>query len=489
MEKILTQKKPFFEENTPYLTNSIHGFLPPRDRDFLYPLSTKGTALPTETQDNRDSRDEAALPTEFMEAGASEEKGDVLSRRRILSQGLRAYLQHQEDAWNWSKNARPEQKIPPGDWRIWLILAGRGFGKTRTGAETIRQWVAEKRYRRICLLGDHGDDVRKVMIEGESGLVSRCPPREGVLYEPSKQQLTWPCGALATGYSASAPQQLRGPQFDAAWIDELAKFERGQEAWDQLMMGLRLGPNPRVIITTTPRPSPLLKELLNRSDVFVTRGTTWDNEKNLPKSYIQMLKHRYAGTTLGAQELDGLVLENSHHGLWKPHMIVHEKPPEHLVRIVVAIDPAVSSHENSAETGIIVAGCDEAGKGYVLEDCSGRYSSTQWIHKAVEAYERHKADRIIAEVNNGGDLVQHLLYSLFPHVPYQAVYATRSKHLRAEPVAALYEQKRILHGDYFQELEQQMLQEKRPLSDRMDALVWALNALFFNPPAPKILIL
>ena len=407
---------------------------------------------------------------------------------QILSDRLKNYKAHQMDPFQWSKWARENQKIPPGQWHVWLILAGRGFGKTRTGAETVRQWVQKHSYRRICLLGHSRDEVRKVMIEGESGLLAVSPPQEGLIYEPSKGQLTWPCGAVALGYSAHAPQQLRGPQFDAAWIDELAKFEYDQQTWDQLMMGLRLGPNPRVVITTTPRPTPLIKQLLDRKDVVVTRGTTWDNASNLPKSYVDMLQHRYSGTALGAQELDGLVLDDQGQGVWKRSMILHDKKPESLTRIVVAIDPAVSEQRNKAETGIIVAGMDAKGMGYVLEDCSGYFSATEWVQTAVSAYEKHRADRIIAEINNGGDMVKHLLHSVFPNIPYQSVYATRSKRARAEPIAALYEQKRILHCGYFHELEQQMITPSTPLSDRMDALVWALHGLFFSNPSPARIV-
>lgn len=413
-----------------------------------------------------------------------------MNHYKILSHRLKHYRARQNDPFQWSKWARPEQTVPPGQWRIWLILAGRGFGKTRTGAETIRQWVKEKSCRRICLLGHNSDEVRKVMIEGNSGLLAVSALSENVTYQPSKRQLTWPCGAIALGYSAHSPQQLRGPQFDAAWIDELAKFEHDQQAWDQLMMGLRLGSNPRVIITTTPRPTPLIKQLLQRNDVFVTRGTTWDNASNLPKTYLEILSNRYRGTALGAQELDGLVLEDQGQGLWKSNMIVHQKQPESLQRIVVAIDPAVSEKHNKAETGIIVAGMDDKGMGYILADYSGHFSATEWIKKAVSAYETHRADRIIAEINNGGDMVQHLLHSLFPNVPYQSVYATRSKRARAEPIAALYEQKRIVHCGYFHELEQQMLSCSGPLSDRMDALVWAVYSLFFsNQSTPRIMII
>ena len=409
---------------------------------------------------------------------------------KILSSRLKRYTSAKNREFDWDAHARDDQKVPKGPWRIWLILAGRGFGKTRTGAETIRKWVREKSCRRICLLGNNMDEVRKVMIEGNSGLLAVSSPEEKVAYEPSKRQLTWPCGAMAVGYSAHSPQRLRGPQFDAAWIDELAKFEYDQQAWDQLMMALRLGSNPRVIITTTPRPTPLIKQLLERNDVFVTRGTTWDNASNLPKAYLEMLNDRYTGTAFAAQELQGLVMENQEKGLWKRDMIVHQNKPKSLVRIVVAIDPAVSEQHNKAETGIVVAGMDDQGMGYVLDDCSGRFSATEWIKTAVSAYENHRADRIIAEINNGGDMVQHLLHSLFPNVPYQSVYATRSKRARAEPIAALYEQKRIVHCGHFHQLEEQMLAASSPLSDRMDALVWALYSLFFsNQATPRIMVI
>ncbi len=413
-----------------------------------------------------------------------------MNNYKILSHRLKRYTSAKKHGFDWDAHAREGQKVPKGPWRIWLILAGRGFGKTRTGAETIRKWVQEKSCRRICLLGNNMDEVRKVMIEGNSGLLAVSAPEEKVVYEPSKRQLTWPCGAMALGYSAHSPQCLRGPQFDAAWIDELAKFEYDQQAWDQLMMALRLGSNPRVIITTTPRPTPLIKQLLERNDVCVTRGTTWDNASNLPKPYLEMLNHRYAGTAFAAQELQGLVIENQGQGLWKRDMIVHQNTPKSFRRIIVAIDPAVSEQHDRAETGIVVAGMDDQGMGYVLDDCSGRFSATQWIKRAVSAYEHHGADRIIAEINNGGDMVQHLLHSFFPNVPYQSVYATRSKRARAEPIAALYEQKRVVHCGYFHELEEQMLSPSGTLSDRKDALVWALYSLFFsNQSTPRIMVI
>lgn len=389
--------------------------------------------------------------------------------------------------FDWMHQARPEQLPPPGSWKIWLILAGRGFGKTRIGAETVRQWVHQKAYRRICLLGDHHDDVRQVMIQGASGLMAVSPPWEKVLYEPSLRQVRWPCGAVAIGYSASTPQQLRGPQFDAAWIDELAKFEKGTLAWDQLMMGLRLGKHPRVVITTTPRPSPLLTHIMSLPDVVITRGSTWDNAANLSHSFIDTMKQRYQDTRLGCQELEGLILPNHGQGLWTQDLISYAPPPVSLQRTVVAVDPAASTHSHSAETGIIVAGCDHQGIAYILEDGSGVYSPSQWAEKVTQLYYQHRADRVIAEVNQGGDMVRHILQSYDATIPLHTVHATRGKRLRAEPVVALYEQKRVLHRHYFHELETQMKGTHETSGgtkrfDRLDALVWALHALFFHRP-------
>jgi phage terminase large subunit-like protein len=391
--------------------------------------------------------------------------------------------------YDWHRQARPSQKLPSGDWKIWLILAGRGFGKTRTGAETVRYWATQKIYKRICLLGCHFDDVRRVMIEGESGLLSVSPQWENIQYEPSRRQISWPNGAVASAYSAASYAQLRGPQFDAVWIDELAKFPSPQEAWDQLMMGLRIGKNPRVIITTTPRPLPLIKKIMERQDVIVTQGTTFENQSNLAQNYIQEMRKSYEGTRLGAQELEGHVLQEDESGLWKTKMIHYCTSVPQLIRVIVAIDPAVTHGEKSDETGMIVAGIDAQGLGYILEDLSGRFSPSQWIHNAVDAYHRHNADRIIAEVNNGGDMVQQLLHSLHPHIPYQKVLATRSKMVRAEPISALYEQGKIFHSRYMPQLEDQMIRPQAYKSpDRLDALVWALTTLFFIPTsgAPKI---
>jgi phage terminase large subunit-like protein len=400
--------------------------------------------------------------------------------RRLVELHQKEHLRR----FDWSIQARPEQRLPEGDWKIWIILAGRGFGKTRTGAETVRQWVQQKTYQRICLLGDHHDDVRQVMIEGASGLMSVSPPWEGVQYEPSLRHVKWPCGAVAVGYSAHTPQQLRGPQFDAAWVDELAKFDKGSTAWDQLMMGLRLGTHPRVIITTTPKASPLLSQVLSLPDVIVTRGTTWDNADNLSNSFLDTMKRQYHNTRLGTQELEGQILQDLGGGLWSQDLITYGPPPTDLHRMVIAIDPAASTHATSAETGIIVAGCDRNGMGYVLEDGSGLYSPAQWAEKTAQLFYRYQADRVIAEINHGGDMVRHVLHSHDPQIPLETVHATRGKHLRAEPIVALYEQRRIRHQGYFHDLESQMTGVGSPgsakRSDRLDALVWALYALFFH---------
>lgn len=388
--------------------------------------------------------------------------------------------------YDWCLQAREKQRLPPGDWRIWLILAGRAFGKTRTGAETIRLWVTQKLCRRICLLGKTFDDVRKTMIEGESGLLSVFPPEEIPEYRPSLRQLVWPNGAIATGYSADVPNQLRGPQFDGAWIDELCKFSYPEDVWDQLMFCLRLGMKiPRIIITTTPRPIDLLDRIMKRDDVVVTHGTSFENAAHLAPKFLEELRTRYAGTRMGLQEIEGKILKQIEGALWKEEWLLRVDPVEvpELQRIVVAIDPAVTSHDKSDETGIVVAGIDKNGRAYVLQDLSGTFSSTAWIHCAVRAFEMHGADRVVAEVNNGGELVEQLLHTLYPEIPYKPVRATRGKLLRAEPVAALYEQGRVFHAASMPKLESQMLgYTAYSLSspDRLDALVWALSELLLD---------
>lgn len=408
----------------------------------------------------------------------------LLKRLSTTLQKEKSRRNQERAVYNWLQNARPSQLPPMGNWRIWLILAGRGFGKTRTGAETLRHWIKQGLCRRIALIGETEVETRQVMVEGPSGILSIHPPRERPTYEPSKRQLFWPNGAIANCYSAEAYEQLRGPQFDGAWVDELAKFRNAQEVWDQLMFGLRLGKLPRAIVTTTPRPIALLKKLLTDLDVSVTKGSTFENVKNLAKPFLSYIRRHYETQWLGRQELYADIIEERQGSLWTPTLLEQAKNAYQdtpLKRLIVAIDPAVSHGEQSDETGIIVAGLTTQGIGVILEDLSLKGPATQWISKAIEAYHRWKADRIVAEVNMGGELVEQLLRTHDPSVSYKAVRATRGKSLRAEPIAALYEQGKIWHAGCFPKLEDQLCEyvpgktSKSP--DRLDALVWALTDL------------
>jgi len=398
--------------------------------------------------------------------------------------------------FDWRFWARPQQLPPSGDWTTWLVLAGRGFGKTRCGAEWVRAMVCGKTplnaggHRRVALVAETAADARDIMVEGESGLLAVHPPAFRPVYEPSKRRLTWPNGARAVLYNAVEPDQLRGPQHDLAWADELAKWRHAQAAWDQLQFGLRLGARPRQCVTTTPRPLALLKTMMADPDTVVTRGSSYDNKINLAPAFIARIVRRYEGTRLGRQELNGEILEQTPGALWNRitiDLLRRTKAPE-LVRIVVAVDPAAGSGEQNDETGIIVAGLGADGHGYVLEDLSLRASPHGWGHAAVSAYWRWSADRIIGEVNNGGDMIEHVLRTIDPSVSYKAV--------RAEPVAALDEQGRVHHCGSFRELEDQMCAMTADFDraaagfspDRVDARVWALSELMLGGPAgePRI---
>jgi phage terminase large subunit-like protein len=394
--------------------------------------------------------------------------------------------------YEWSYRARQGQLPPPGDWRVWLLLAGRGFGKTRTGAEFVRARIGAGTARRVALVAPTAADARDVMVEGESGLLAIAPPWDRPLYEPSKRRLTWPNGAIATLFSADEPERLRGPQHDLAWCDELAAW-RYPEAWDMLMFGLRLGSDPRAVVTTTPRPTKLIRSLLADPKVVATHGRTAENRAHLAPAFLEQIVKRYEGTRLGRQELDAEILEDMPGALWQRGMIEAARMtarPE-FTRVVVAIDPAASSTEHADETGIVVAGRDASGHGYVLGDASGRYAPAEWARAAITAYAAHAADRIIAEVNNGGEMVEATLRMIDPNVPFSAVRAARGKAARAEPVAALYEQGRVHHIGAFAQLEDQMCAftaglERRAAGyspDRVDALVWALTELLVAPRA------
>jgi phage terminase large subunit-like protein len=366
------------------------------------------------------------------------------------------------------------------------LLAGRGFGKTRTGAELVRAKVASGRAGRIALVAPTAADARDVIVEGESGLLAIAPPGNRPLYEPSKRRVTWNNGAIATTYSADEPERLRGPQHDFAWCDELAAW-RYPEAWDMLMFGLRLGLDPRAIVTTTPRPTKPIRALIADPKVVVSRGTTAENRANLAPAFLDQIVRRYQGTRLGRQELDAEILDDMPGGLWRRETIEATRMnalPE-LSRVVVAIDPAVSASEKADETGIVAVGRDGNGHGYVLADASGRYAPAQWARLAIAVYSTHQADRIVAEINNGGEMVESTLRMIDPNVPFSAVRAARGKVARAEPVAALYEQGRIHHIGAFPLLEDQMCAFTSDFDrnaagyspDRVDALVWAVTEL------------
>lgn len=384
--------------------------------------------------------------------------------------------------YDWTFWARTKQIAPAAAWQIWLILAGRGWGKTRTGAEYILQRIRNGA-RWIALVGATAADVRDVMIEGESGLLACSPPWDVPIYEPSKRRLTWKNGARATAFSAEEPKRLRGPQHDTAWADELAAW-RYMEAWDMLMFGLRLGNDPQVVVTTTPKPIPLIKELLLAPDVVITDGNTYENKSNLSPKFLSRIVRKYEGTRLGVQELYAKILDDTPGALWKRDRIEElrvKKFPE-LTRIVVAIDPPKSSAEGASEAGIVVAGVGVNGHGYVLDDVSLQATPSQWAKQAIAAYHKYKADRIIGESNAGGDMVEHTVRVEDKAVPFKLVHASRGKQTRAEPISAFYEKGEVHHVGMFGALEDQMCTwvpgDDSP--DRMDALVWALTELMLD---------
>jgi phage terminase large subunit-like protein len=385
--------------------------------------------------------------------------------------------------YNWDFWSRPSQKIPPGDdWRFWLVRAGRGFGKTRVGAETVRVWIRTNPI--IHLIGPTATSARDVMIEGESGVLAICPPSERPEYIKTSGQLRWPNGAKCLVFSADEPERLRGPQCFKLWADELASW-RYAEAWDMAMFGLRLGMNPQAIVSSTPKPVRTVKELIKNAATFETRGTTYDNRTNLAPSFYAQIITKYEGTRLGRQELDAELLEDNPNAFWTHEGIdadrISPKDLPALERIVVPIDPAVSSNEDSDETGIVPVARDHRYPPhfYVLDDLSGIYTPNEWAVKAVASFKNLQADRIIGEVNNGGDLVEANLRNVDVNLPYTCVRATRGKDKRAEPISGLYQQHRVHHVGIFPILEDQMCDynpadPNGPSPDRMDSLVWGL---------------
>lgn len=387
----------------------------------------------------------------------------------------------EELLYDWEVWARPKQLEPPGDWLTWLILTGRGWGKTRTGSE----WVigkAKKGAKHIALIGQTKADVRDTMIElGPASIMKISHPRFMPEYEPSKRRLVWPNDCIGTIYSGDEPGQVRGPSHDFAWIDELAKFQYPDDIWSNLMFGLREGEDMRILVTTTPRPIKIIKNLVKDKNTIPIRGSTYENKDNLPKKYFDYVIAPYVGTRLGQQEIEGKILEDNPNALWTRKMIEDNRVNKHptLIRIVIGVDPKVSDTEESAEAGIIAAGIDNNGHGYILSDDTTKGSPDHWGNAVVTSYYKNRADRMIGEVNQGGDMVEYVIRSVDKNVSYKSVRATKGKYIRAEPVSALYEQGKIHHVGNFPDLEDQLCEwvpgEKSP--DRMDAEVWAITEL------------
>jgi phage terminase large subunit-like protein len=412
--------------------------------------------------------------------------------------------------YDWDFWARDNQRIPDGVWYLWKILAGRGFGKTRTGAETVIEW-ARTPGTRIALISRIPSDARRVMVQGESGIMTCSPPWFMPVYEPAKRLLTWPNGSLAEIYTSETPDDLRGPQFHKAWIDEWCKFRWPVEVWDMLVMCLRLGDTPQVVSTTTPRPIKLLREMLAQSTTRVSTGSTFDNAGNLPAMFLEQLRQRYEGTSLGQQELFAAILDNVAGALWSRTLLeecrlraardaaglpVLPVLPK-MVRTVLAIDPSVSDlkdERETDETGMMRVGLGEDGHGYVLDDFSkpgGVHLHAPFI---VGLYREGLVDHVVAEKNNGGDLIEHTLRQtrdpktgnpIGTNLAFQSVHASRGKRTRAEPVSMLFEQHRVHLVGQFAELEDQLatwVPDKGMKSpDRLDALVWACSNLFVTP--------
>ena len=404
----------------------------------------------------------------------------------------RAEFQHSWELW-----ARSEQRAPPGDWRLWLILAGRGFGKTRAGAEWIREVARDHPDARIALVGASIPEVRAVMVEGESGILACHPTHRRPIFESSLRRLVWNNGAQAFIYSAAEAESLRGPQHSHAWCDEIAKWDNASErairAWDNLQMGLRLGEMPRVLATTTPRAVPLLRRLLASEadgDVIVTRGSTYANARNLPPQFITTMKRQFGDTAVGRQELNGELLNEVEGALWTRALLEKRRVPftlEPMVRVVVGVDPPASARGD--ECGIIVAGIAESGTGMVLADASvARASPERWAQAVAGAAQVWKAERVVAEANQGGSMVESVLRAADFQMPLRLVHASRGKVARAEPVAALYEAGRVHHVGSFPRLEDQLCgllaggsyEGPGRSPDRADAMVWALTELMLS---------
>lgn len=405
-------------------------------------------------------------------------------------------VRHDTMIHDWTLHARPEQLPPPGRWRVWLMLAGRGFGKTRSGAEWVRAIAETDGSARIALVGDTLQEARGVMVEGESGLLAIAPYWDRPIWHPALRRLIWKSGAQATLLGAADPDSLRGPQFTHGWADELAKWPHAEAAWDNLMMGLRLGRHPQVLATTTPRPVPLVRRLVTQADVAVTRGRTLDNCAHLAPDFLAAMERDYGGTALGRQELEGELIDELRGALWTRALIERCRVRkgaltagggQPFARLVIGVDPPASAHGDAC--GIVAVGLGHDGRGYVIEDASVEGASPErWAGAVAAAAIRTGADRVVAEANNGGAMVESVLRAAEAGLPVRLVHASRGKSARAEPVAALYERGRIAHVGAFPLLEDQMCglvmggdyagPGRSP--DRADALVWAVTELMLG---------
>ncbi|MFM6829937.1 MAG: DNA-packaging protein [Novosphingobium sp.] len=398
--------------------------------------------------------------------------------------------------WNWSLWGRESQRAPQGDWRVWLVMAGRGFGKTRLGAEWVRECAEANPEARIALVGASLHEVRSVMVEGESGLLSIGAPWRRPTYESSVRRLVWPNGAQAFLYSAGEPDSLRGPQHSHAWCDEVAKWDNGSSrataTWDNLLMGLRLGDDSRLVATTTPRPVPLVARIMaeeTSGNVVLTRGSTFDNTANLPARFIAAMRQTFGQSLLGRQELYGEMIEDLQGALWTRALIEQgreaQSPP--MTRVVVAVDPPASAHGDAC--GIVVCGIGDDRIARVLADCSVEHASPErWARAVADAARAWSADRVVAEANQGGEMVEAVLRAAEAALPLRLVHASRGKTARAEPVAALYEAGRVRHAGMFPRLEDELCglmpggeyQGPGRSPDRADACVWALTELMLG---------
>jgi phage terminase large subunit-like protein len=389
---------------------------------------------------------------------------------------------------DWDFWARAEQKPPPGDWIFWLILAGRGAGKTRSGAEAVREWT--KTFAFVNLIGATHDDVREIMILGESGLMAICPPGERPYYARASARLSWPSGAVSQLFSAEEPDRLRGKQHMKLWLDELAAW-RHPDAFEQALLGLRLGGKPQAVITTTPRPIKLIKQLVEDKDTIVTRGSTFDNADHLSEAFIKRITARYEGRVIGRQELFAEIVEEAPGALWTRALIERQRlapgaTPAEYSEIVIGVDPPAKSGANADECGILVVGKTQQGAIHVLADLTSQGDTPgKWAARVVAAYRRFKANRVVAEINNGGEMVVEVLRQSDANLPVRTVTATRGKFLRAEPIAAAYERGIVHHLGDFAKLEDQLCTLTPDFDprasgfspDRADALVWAIADL------------